>query len=561
MTDGPRMTLRRVLLPAFLLLALVLLLHGNGSVGLFESSEARYAEVAREMVATGDYLSPQIDYVYHFTKPPLTYWTTALGYHIFGENTFGARFFLALAAVLVLFLTALIYRRSDEGDSGVLAAAVLLCSLEFFLIGKILTTDMFLTLWIVAGFYLWSLRESGRMAARTFSLLFGVDAALAFMTKGPVPLLFWAVVLVPCAVWKDRGRSLKPFLSPLAWGSFVLLALPWFVAVGLKHPGLLDYLVTHESAQAAYNARRFHPGPWYYYAPVFLAGFFPWWIAAAARWEHLKDRRLRLWLLWAVVPILVWSFFPAKLPTYILPAFPAWALLTAALVKEGKSGGRVLWTIVPASTGLVAGTCVWAFVNAPRFSTVGAPVTALFALAAAAGMAGAAFGLAGRSRKALAAVLVAVISVEAALPVLCVDMETAVKIRRRMGTTLAELHAPGEAVLEYHVTIFSIPFYIRDKVAAYENNFFLKKYREDLPPHALRSKKQLASYLRTHPRLWVITDTRWQDSMGKEIPDLHFVMRQGNHTLWASPPVYRRLERLGVPVPGPSSGDARGGVN
>jgi 4-amino-4-deoxy-L-arabinose transferase len=551
MADGTKQTLRRVLLPAFLLLALALLLHGNGRVGLFESSEARYAEVAREMVATGDYLSPQIDYVYHFTKPPLTYWITAVGYHIFGENTFGARFFLALAALLVLFLTALIYRRSEEGDTGVLAAAVLLCSLEFFLIAKILTTDMFLTLWIVAGFYLWSLRESERLGPRSFALLFGIDAALAFMTKGPVPLLFWAVVLIPYAVWKDRGRSLKPFLSPLAWGSFVLLALPWFVAVGLKHPGLLDYLVTHESAQAAYSARRFHPGPWYYYAPVFLAGFFPWWIALAARWKRLKEPRFRLWVLWAVVPVLVWSFFPAKLPTYILPTFPAWALLTAAVLKGEKGRGRVLWTILPASTGLVAGACVYAFINSSRFSTVGAPVTALFVLAAAAGLAGAAFGLAGRSRKALAAVLVAVISVEAALPVLCVDMETAVKIRRRMGTTLADLRSPGEAVLEYHVTIFSIPFYIRDKVAAYENNFFLKKYREDLPPHALRNEKQLRAYLKTHPRLWVVTDTRWQGSMEKEIPDLHFVMRQGNHTLWATDPVCERLRTRGIMLPVP----------
>ena len=110
--------LRPLALPLLLLLALGVFWHGNSSVGFFETSEARYAEVAREMTVTGDYLSPQIDYVYHFTKPPLAYWITAAGYHLLGATPFAARFFLGLAAALVLLLTALLYRLRVPESTG-----------------------------------------------------------------------------------------------------------------------------------------------------------------------------------------------------------------------------------------------------------------------------------------------------------------------------------------------------------------------------------------------------------------------------------------------------------
>ena len=116
-----------------------------------------------------------------------------------------------------------------------------------------------------------------------------------------------------------------------------------------------------------------------------------------------------------------------------------------------------------------------------------------------------------------------------------------------MGTTLARERAPGEPVLEYRTTLFSIPFYIQDRVVVYENNFYRKKYRDErLPDHVLPDAPALAAFVRTHAGIWVVTDAKKEPELAAEIPGLTLVMREGNHSLWASDPVVRRLESSGL---------------
>ena len=522
-----------VLIAAFLLLALLALFHGNSSVGLFESSEARYAEVAREMAATGDYLSPQVDYVYHFTKPPVAYWLTAAGCEIFGMNTFGARFFLAIAAVLVLFVTSRIFALKAGAGSGLTAAAILFFSLEFFAMGKVVTTDMYLTLWITLGFLLWSLWESNLLSGRKFKILFGITAALAFMTKGPVPILFWLVVFVPFSLIEDRGRSLKAFLSPWFLVPFIGLATPWFIAVGIIHPGLLSYLLTHESAQAAYSAKRFHPGPWYYYLPILLAGFLPWWIVVAARWRSAAEKKVRLWLLWAVVPVFVWSLFPAKLPTYILPTMPAWALLAAWAVTHKKEQSRALWSAVPLAAGALAAAFVVYLLRNPLLPSPGSVALTLLGLSVFFGTAGAVWGAVSGSRRTIVAACASMLLIQLALPILCVRLEDNIKIRRRLGITIEKVRQPGDKVLEYKTTLFSLPFYVKGKVAAYRNNFSRKKYLEKkMPAHIINTKPELEDYFRRNPRVWIVTERSEEKDLKALLPEASLVMRQGRHSLW-----------------------------
>jgi 4-amino-4-deoxy-L-arabinose transferase len=537
-------TRRAWTLPALLILSWAVLLYGNWWVGLFESSEARYAEVAREMAATGDFLSPQVDYVYHFTKPPLTYWITTMGYALFGETPFGARFFLSIAALWVLVLTAGLFRGRREAGTGVEAAAILASSLLFFFMGKVLTTDMYLTLWTTAGLFLWALLEGGRLSPRAFAWLFGLVAGAAFLTKGPVALLIWACVLVPYGLWKDRGRCLRPFADPRLWLTALVVALPWFVAVGLRHPGLLAYMAGREAAEAAVSAKRFHPGPWYYYLPVLLGGFLPWWTVLAARWRRLGDPKLRLWLLWAVVPVLVWSLFPSKLPTYILPSFPAWALLAAALLEAapGERPARGHWIAAPlAAAGAAALLAALGLREAS--GGLGAVTLTLFGLSAAAGIAGAVLGAARRPRWALAGALAAMFCIQAAVPHAALDLDDRIKTAEVIGVSLRALRDPGEAILEYRVTLFSIPFYARDKVAAYDNNFLRKKFVADRPSHILQDPEHLRDYLKANPRLWVVADRDAEKTLHEDIPGLDLVLREGRHSLWASLPVVERMEK------------------
>jgi 4-amino-4-deoxy-L-arabinose transferase len=549
-------------LPAFLVLAFLVLLYGNRGMGLFESSEARYAEVAREMVDTGDYLSPQIDYVHHFTKPPLTYWITAAGYRLFGVGTFGARFFVAAASVLLLALTAWLYRLERPGSSGVGAAAFLFFSLEFFALSKVLTTDLYLALWITAGFLLWRLGETGRVPARVFSLLFGVAAALGFMTKGPICLLFWGVVLVPYALWKDRGRGLRPLASPWCWGPFALLILPWFVTVGILHPGLLRYLILKEAVEAAYSSARYHPGSFYYYLPVLLAGFLPWWILVAARWrEALKPER-RLWLLWAVLPVLLWSVFVAKLPTYVLPVFPAWSLLAAGVALEGEGAPR--WSLL-AAAGVLGGVILAALwylsTRLPGLESPAWAASALLLVSASLAFSACLPAWRRRAGPALVLLMGACLAVQLAVPPLCDGLEGQLKIKHRLGKIMAKERLRDEAVLEYKTTLYSIPFYLQDKVAAYQNSFIRKKYVEKIPPHILAEEGSLQAYLERHPRLWVVTDLKAEPKLEAGIPGLTLFQREGYHSVWVSEPVARRLGIWGRTEAGgiPRAGEPHGG--
>jgi len=539
---------RRFGLPSLLALAFVVLLHGDGRVGLFEPSEARYAEVAREMVASGDYLSPQIDCVYHFTKPPLTYWITAAGYGLFGVNPLGARFFLAVAAVIILYLTARLYRLQFSRSTGVGAAAFLLFSMEFFAMGKVLTTDLYLALWTTAGLFLWALKEKGKVSERLFSALFGAVAALAFLSKGGVCLLFWACVLVPYGLWKDKGRSLRPLASPWCWLTFLIAASPWFVAAGLSHPGLLRFLALHESFDAAYSSQRYHPGPFYYYAVVLAAGIFPWWVVIVARWREAAKPELRLWLLWAVVPILIWSLFAAKLPTYVLPAFPAWALLAAALWLEGEGPQRWVMLLTAALTAAASLGGLWLLASgAWALPSAGDPAVALFGLAGFLAVAGLIPAGWGRPRLCLLFLMGAVLAVQLSVPALCQSMEGTLKIRSRLGQVLVQNRLKEEVVLEYRTTLFSVPFYLRDKVAAFDNGFAKNKYIECVPPYIIEDAGALGAYVRANPRLWIVTDRNAERTLHQAIPGLSLFFREGDHSVWASPPV---AERLGAAAKG-----------
>ncbi|MGA9324590.1 MAG: glycosyltransferase family 39 protein, partial [Salegentibacter sp.] len=139
-----------------LLVIFVVLLAGSGSWGLTESSEARYAEIAREMVKTGDYLHPGLLGIHHYHKPPVTYQITALGYQIFGFNEFGARFFLAVALVLQIFFVFKIGLLLFKEEKVAFASALIYFTFPVALIAaRNLTTDAFLTTFILWALFYW----------------------------------------------------------------------------------------------------------------------------------------------------------------------------------------------------------------------------------------------------------------------------------------------------------------------------------------------------------------------------------------------------------------------
>jgi hypothetical protein len=135
----------------------------------------------------------------------------------------------------------------------------------------------------------------------------------------------------------------------------------------------------------------------------------------------------------------------------------------------------------------------------------------------------------------------ACLAVQLAVPSLCESLGDELKIKHKLGQTLASERLPDEAVLEYQTTLYSIPFYIQDKVAAYRNSFIRKKYVEEIPHHILAKGDSLQAFLREHPRVWVVTDLKAEPKLRGDIPGLTLLQREGYHSLWVSDPVARRL--------------------
>ncbi len=168
-----------------------------GSRALWNTDEGRYAEIAREMLVLKDWISPHLNYVLYFEKPPLMYWLTAASLAVFGQNEFAARFWCAMFGVLTVGIVYILGKRWKGDRAGLLAGVVLATSLGFFCLTQYLVLDMALTFWTTLALYASAriLQERPPELVRRFSVLLALAMAGGVLTKGPIAFLFPAVVL------------------------------------------------------------------------------------------------------------------------------------------------------------------------------------------------------------------------------------------------------------------------------------------------------------------------------------------------------------------------------
>ncbi|WP_031428283.1 ArnT family glycosyltransferase [Flavimarina sp. Hel_I_48] len=325
----------------FLLLAFALLLFGLGTYGLAETSEARYAEISREMFLSGDYLNPELLGIFHFHKPPITYYITTVGYRIFGINEWGARFFLQIAVIIQLFfvygLANLLYRNRKVA----FLSGLIYFSMPIVLISsRNLTTDAYLTTFILAAIYCWQLYVCHKRIIVLYSFYFLIGIAL--LTKGPVALLFIVTyILVEKIVFK---RSLKIRLHHIM-GILLCLAIgaSWYVLVMVENPKLWDYFIQKQLVSRM-NADSFNRAkPVWYYALLLTGLLFPWWVSIIPKFRskiaQIKTlpRSGMVLLYCSLAVFLIFSAFTTKLILYILPMFWMPVVLIASQVSKIKS--------------------------------------------------------------------------------------------------------------------------------------------------------------------------------------------------------------------------------
>jgi len=308
-----------------------------GSYGVVESSDARYAEIAREMVVTGDYLHPDLLDVHHYHKPPFTYQITALGYKIFGINPFGARFFLQLA---ILFQIILVYYLSltlfDDRKPAFWAALIYISFPIVLISSRNLTTDAFLATFALLSMYSWvKYRKTGRWG---FLYLFTFSFAMGFLTKGPV--IF--IVPVPFIIAYNRIEKAKhgfSFHHITAWVLFLVLASSWYLLLVKENPDFIDYFLGRQTVDRfSKNAFDRTEPFWYFIVLAPLVGI-PWLLLlpylVKINKKMFTKRSLPIAIAAGIIiPLIFFSISSSKRILYILPFYSLAAILIAELISK-----------------------------------------------------------------------------------------------------------------------------------------------------------------------------------------------------------------------------------
>jgi 4-amino-4-deoxy-L-arabinose transferase-like glycosyltransferase len=307
------------------------------------------------MAVSGDWLVPTLNGVEHFQKPPMVYWATAFSFKAFGFNNTAARLPSALAALGTLALTFWIGWRLFNARTGLTAAWILLCSIQFFFGARLLTPDMTMGFWITAAIAaLVNVHRAHRLgnpsAGGTWTWLFFIAMGLGFLTKGPMAFVV-PISAAGCWQW-GRRREGAPVRLPWFRGLLLMLlvGLSWFIAVALKNPDLLDYFVGDELIKRFASAKHGRSKPFYFFFWVLPIGLIPWlFFFGAILWDLFGKLRRKvrpssehaLLLGWILIPFVVLSMSGSKLPTYLLPLFPGLALAISAWTRNDPP--RRLW--------------------------------------------------------------------------------------------------------------------------------------------------------------------------------------------------------------------------
>jgi 4-amino-4-deoxy-L-arabinose transferase-like glycosyltransferase len=302
---------------------------------LIPSDEGRYAEMAREMLVTGDWVTPRYNGYKYFEKPPLQVWATAAIFQVFGIGDWQARLWTALTGFLTILAIGFTGTRIYSARAGWLAAVVLASSPMWVISGHFNSLDMGLSAFLVAALCSLLLAQTShnKSSCRNWMWACWVFMALATLSKGVIGAAIPAMVFVAYSIstwdWKIWTR-LRLFSGTIV---FLLITAPWFILVAQRNPEFLEFFFIHEHLQRFTQDAHSRTGPIYYFVPLLLIGIIPWVLqipgALVQAWQERRREFSSGWLLvcWFVVIFAFFSMSRSKLPGYIIPIFPALALL------------------------------------------------------------------------------------------------------------------------------------------------------------------------------------------------------------------------------------------
>ena len=305
---------------------------------LADPDEGRYAEIAREMVASGDWITPRLNGLKYFEKPALQYWATAAAFRAFGESEGVARLWPALTGALSIIVMMLAGWRLWGRMTGLVSGLILAGCLWFMGGAHVLTVDMGVTGFMsvtLAAFLLAQRDDASAIARRRWMWLAWAGMGFAVLSKGLIGLVLPGAVLTLYVLWQRDWKRLQQLELIVGTLIFLAITLPWFVAVSIRNPEFAQFFFIHEHFQRYTTEISHRVQPWWFFIPLLLAGTLPWvsLLPGALRMAQTHTpgdfQPQRLLLLWAVFIFVFFSVSDSKLPLYILPVFPALAPLLA----------------------------------------------------------------------------------------------------------------------------------------------------------------------------------------------------------------------------------------
>ena len=362
---------------------------------LITPDEGRYAEIGREMLASGDWITPRLNGVKYFEKPVLQYWMTASSFKIFGENEFAARFWPAItgfaALLAVLFTLRRILRSDAHGETLAWSGTALLASSAWWIgNGHFLTLDMGVTAFLTMALcgFIWAQQDDATpRETRNAMLAAWAAMALATLSKGLIGLLIPGASLLLYTLWSRDVAIWRRLHLRVGLCLFLVIAAPWFVVVSARNPEFAQFFFVHEHFQryATHEAQRVQP--WFFFIPVLVAGVLPWTALLPAILRQGVRVKMatassfntsRFLLVWAAFVFLFFSMSGSKLPAYILPMFPAVAMLGAPLLLS--FGRKTAWALAITQAVLGVAALIGATVLLNKVSQDASGSDAQFAL-------------------------------------------------------------------------------------------------------------------------------------------------------------------------------------
>ena len=360
-----------------------------GQRALIHPDEGRYAELSLSMLVSGDWVTPRLNGILYFEKPALQYWMGALSFIVFGVNEFAARFWPALTGILSVLAVGLTARRlSGHGHAGQYAALVMGGSVWVIANSHFLSLDMgvsfFLTLTLCA--FLWAQHDgASRLEQRYAMWLAWAAMAGATLSKGLIGLLIpgCTLALYSLICWQWGVWRRMHWLAGLA--IFLALTVPWFWLVSERNPGFAQFFFIHEHFDRFLTSAHRRDEVWWFFVPVLLAGFLPWTSLlprlARESWPRRRPGEFqveRFALIWALFIFAFFSKSNSKLPSYILPMFPALSLLLGQTLSRMRAAEIKKHLLLPALLWALL-ACAHPFVG--RFASESSPLPVMQQLA------------------------------------------------------------------------------------------------------------------------------------------------------------------------------------